>query len=445
VTASPRSALERTRYLVVSGWNILFGYGLFAAAVLLFGHSLSALEASNVPVLSLLGRGYYLLVSWIGWAIAVPQAALATRRVAYRDETLPSPPISRVYELYLPAQVVGSVLLWAAVGLLGFPPVAGGFAAIIIAVVLSYIAQTYVGFRVPLVVGEVRPAAYASDYNVVGSLRALRKAFGAVLHDVFFLPSALALARRRGTVPYVFSGASYHHASAGVRAWHRIIHEMNERGMVAFSLDDVNPDWNERRITRIGYRVMRALGDPIVVYPEVVTGNPLGSKRVVRFVANTPGYLGGDTEYPDTELVFAWMRRYYDTDRILRVDTIERDLFNSRALPEKDVDCAYLGKAEFRGVEESPQTFGMTHITRFPHWPPTRKQLAELLRRTRVLYTYDDCTMLLDEALLCGCDVILLPEGRRLTEADTAGHLTQEEYDAQLARFIDETQHHRPE
>jgi hypothetical protein len=240
--------------------------------------------------------------------------------------------------------------------------------------------------------------------------------------------------------PYVFAGLAYHHASAGIRSWHRLIHEMNGRGMIAYSLRDANPAWDERTITHFGYWMMRMFLDPIVVYPEVVSGNPLRSKHVVRYVMNTPGHLGGDTSYADTELVFTWSRRYYDTGRVLMIDTVERELFNSTDLPEKDTDCAYLGKAEFRGVEELPQTFDMVHITRFPHWPSTRKELADLLRRTRVLYTYDDCTMIIDEALLCGCEVILLPEGRQLTDADTGGHLTQQEYEDQLTRFIEETQ-----
>jgi len=413
---------RQNRYLIVGGWNVAFGYGLFLA------------------LLAMLGDGRFLAASWIAWLIAVPQDALVIDHFAYSDAIGPFPRVGRVYSMYLPAQVLNTGFLWAAVQLLAASPAAAALIAIAITVLLSWLAQTVFAFRVPLAVGEVRPPEYVRDYNIAGSLRVLWRRAILLARDVVFLAPSLVAARRRGTTPYVFAGSEYHHASAGIRAWHRIIHELNRRGMVAFSLEDTNPDWDERRITHLGYWIVRALEDPIVVYPEVVSGNPLRAGRVVRFVGNTPGYLGGDAEFADTELVFTWSKQFYDTDRILMVDTIESELFNDVDLPEKDTDCAYVGKAEFRGVEELPETFEMTHITRFPRWPSAREELAALLRRTRTLYTYDDCTMIIDEALLCGCEVVLLPEGRTLTEVDIAGRLTQQEYDAQMTRFIEETQ-----
>jgi len=435
---------ERIRHRIVGGLNVAFGYGLFLVALALLGDSLRALEASPTPFLALVGRDYYAVASWVAWTIAVPVYALAVQRLAYRSAGKLAAQISRAYFVYLPAQVLGTALLWLSVRFLGLAPGSAALAVIVATAVLSGFGHGYLRFRPPLLVGEVPPEHFLRDHGVWETLEAFgrhaRHAVAGVAGDLGGLPRSLALARQREVRPYVFAGLAYHSASAGVRAWHRIIHELNRRGMVAFSLEDTNPDWDERRITHLGYWIVRALEDPIVVYPEVVSGNPLRAGRVVRFVGNTPGYLGGDAEFADTELVFTWSKQFYDTDRILMVDTIESELFNDVDLPEKDTDCAYVGKAEFRGVEELPETFEMTHITRFPYWPSAREELAALLRRTRTLYTYDDCTMIIDEALLCGCEVILLPERRKLSVSDTAGRLTQQEYDAQLTRFIEETQ-----
>jgi putative flippase GtrA len=418
---------ERSRYLIVGAWNVAFGYGLF------------------VGIVALLGRNGYLAASWLAWIIAAPQSALTMKYLAYRKPGRVLPEFTRAYFLYLAPQGLTTVLLWTSVRLLGMPPALAGLVSIAVAAVLSYIAHTYLAFRPPLVVGEVPSDGLLRDHGITETLEALWRhgslAVVGLARDVVLIPQILVWARREGMKPYVFfANLDYHHNSAGNRAFFRLIHELNERGMRACSLKDVNPEWNQERITRLGYWVLRALSDPVVVYPEGVSGNPLRARHVVRWVLYTPGVLGGDTDYEDTELVFAWSRSFYDTDRILRVDTLQRDLFNAAELPDKTVDCVYLGKAKTRGVKELPQTFDMTRITAYPPWPPTRESLASLLRRTRVLYTYDDHSLITEEALLCGCRVVLLPEGRDITWADAEPESFDTDYDAQMTRFIEETQ-----
>jgi hypothetical protein len=178
--------------------------------------------------------------------------------------------------------------------------------------------------------------------------------------------------------------------------------------------------------------------DPIAVYPEVIAGNPLGAKHVTRWVLNVPGHLGGDTEFDDSELVYAWSKKFYDTDRILSWDVVDRGLFNDDNLPTKEKVCCYVGKGPQRGANPIPLTDGMIQITR--SWPPERRELAELLRETRVLYTYDDVTMLTFEALLCGCQVILLPEYREQRLDDPLWRFVDTDHHAELDRFIKETQ-----
>jgi putative flippase GtrA len=435
---------EQTRYLVVGGWNVLLGYGMFLVTLALLGSPLHALATSPIPFLTLVGRNYFVVGSWVGWLLVVLLDSLAMSHLAYRSTGKALAQIRRAYFVYLPAQVLNVVLLWMSVRFLGLSPLVGYPVVIAVTAAMSYVAHAYFAFRAPLVVGEIPPADFLRDHGVADTLGALwghgmRASLG-MAGDVVHLPATVVLARRRGIKPYVFAGEDYLHASAGIRAWHHAIHELSERGMLAYSLNAVNPEWHERRITHVGYWFLCAMSDPIVIYGDPTRGNPLKAERVVRWVGMPRDYYGNDSEFSDSDLVYAWSKQFYDTDRILTIDIIERELFNAENLPEKGIECAYLGKAELRGVQELPQTFGMTHITRFPLWPPTRRELADLLRRTSVLYTYDDCTMIIDEARLCGCEVILLPEGVRYTNGNTAGRLTQQEYEAQLTRFIDETQ-----
>jgi len=193
------------------------------------------------------------------------------------------------------------------------------------------------------------------------------------------------------------------HTSAGIRALYILRDELVARGCEA---------------TMVDYRVHKAVHGHIVVYPEVTHGNPLESDRVVRWTLNKPGHLGGDKEYPASEYVWTWSKDFYDAP-LLTVDTVEHDIFYRDTTP-KTQDCAYFGKGAHRGVARIPLTRHMPEINRnIPPWPPTRKDLGDLLRTTVTLYTYDDCTQIIDEAFLCGCKVVLLPENRQIIRYGT--------------------------
>ena len=228
------------------------------------------------------------------------------------------------------------------------------------------------------------------------------------------------------------AGVDWRHNSGGVRACHRLVHQLNEHGYPAYSTGSTNPEWNEKQLDPF---LFHHLNGPIVIYPEVVSGNPMQAKAVVRWVLNTPGYLGGDSEYDPAELVYTWSEKFIAAPR-LTVDITEHELFNTEGVGERDVDCFFVGKGPIRGAHPNGKTAGMTEIT--PAWPPTRAEMAALLKRTRTLYTYDDLTGLSTEALLCGCKVVVLPEGTEMVDSVTP--VGAPDWEAQLEAFVADTQ-----
>jgi hypothetical protein len=218
----------------------------------------------------------------------------------------------------------------------------------------------------------------------------------------------------------------YRNSSAGVRACHRLVHELNERGYVAYSCNKTNPDWNELPWEN-------QTPEFIAIYPEIIYGNPLESSHVVRWVLNVPGKLGGDNCYDPREIVFAWDRKYLSEVPLLTVNIVERDLFFPNNIPGVHELC-YLGKGHLRVSQESPITSQLIHIT--SNWPSTRIELAELLRNAKTLYTYDDCSMIVCEAIACGCKVILMPEHIEFK----AYPVSVEECNERINNFIANTQ-----
>ena len=213
--------------------------------------------------------------------------------------------------------------------------------------------------------------------------------------------------------PYLIMAPEYQSSSAGVRALYRLKDEIIKRGYQA-------------KIVQKGF----ASNDDIVVYPEIVSGNPLGGKTVARWVLNTPGLLGGTKEYDSKELVFTWDKVYCD-GHVLTVPIIE-DFFRNEGL-KRSGQCFWIGKGKRPDIENY-NTDNWTEITY--DWPATREELAKLLNEKEVFYTYDNNTALISEAKACGCKVFII--GEELEGGNFDENIKH--YDEQIDAFIQETQ-----
>ena len=156
----------------------------------------------------------------------------------------------------------------------------------------------------------------------------------------------------------------------------------------------------------------------VAVYPETVSGNPFGARTVVRWVLNRPGLLGGEAVYDSEELVFTYSEVYrpYISNTVagrLYLPIIDHEIFwappsgsLSRALT-----CFYIGKSQWKeGIVDRAESLELTRS-----WPD-RSELGKILRRSRALYCFDNSTMLVYEALLCGCPVVVIPDGTQRWE-----------------------------
>ncbi len=204
----------------------------------------------------------------------------------------------------------------------------------------------------------------------------------------------------------------YRHNSAGVRVLYELRRQLEEHGY-------------EVQIAQVG----EAPPESIVIYPETVSGNPMKGKRVVRFVLNIPGLLGGDKKYNPEEQIFTYLKRFYDAP-VLTVPCIE-DFFRDEHLPRSGA-CLWNG----RGINlpRIPETEGATEITY--DWPADRRSLARLFNEKEIFYSYDDCTALIIEARRSGCEVVVIPaEKENLNYEESVLH-----FEMQLEEFIQITQ-----
>jgi putative flippase GtrA len=121
---------EQLLYLVVGGWNTIFGYGVWASLQYLLGDRL-----------------HYLVIVVLAWPIAVINAYLGYRYVVFRSRGRILRELPRFAAVYLVALVVSLAVLPIALLVLPFN-IYGVQALLTIGVIVSsYLSHKYYSFR----------------------------------------------------------------------------------------------------------------------------------------------------------------------------------------------------------------------------------------------------------------------------------------------------------
>jgi hypothetical protein len=213
--------------------------------------------------------------------------------------------------------------------------------------------------------------------------------------------------------PYVIWSPGWEPRSGGIRVLHHFCHELNKVGQEAYihimDGDTTNPElntplWNGK-----------SLDSPIAVYPEIAWTNYLGFNTVARWLLNNPGKIGGPTSYPETEILFAFSHLFNDLnlpeERVMFLPIIDTGTYKDTR-QVRDKVLFYVGKGRRESFLE--ETSGATEITNQTGFDPNN--LASLLNTAKVLYCYDNITAVTDLARLCGCPVVLIPNGEYTEE-----------------------------
>lgn len=224
-----------------------------------------------------------------------------------------------------------------------------------------------------------------------------------------------------GARRFVVTAPPYNPGSSGIVVLHLLCELLNRLGCEA-SMAPMDPASAALPVPGSGWvsgflsgaDAHKAMADgAVVIYPEIVHGNPYGTDRVVRWLLNRPGYIhGNDLGESPTDLLVVFHRRFSAELPVLWLPPVDPDVFFPKSAPGS-------GDVVWAGKEPLPDDFdvvGKTFITK--DWPADKHDLADLLRSADVLYTPDWCTAMGREALLCGTPVVLVGEGGRWTREE---------------------------
>lgn len=145
----------------------------------------------------------------------------------------------------------------------------------------------------------------------------------------------------------------------------------------------------------------------IVVYPEVVEGNPLGGSRVVRWLLHRPGFHTGTVRYTPGELFFSYQPVFNDPQlnpeqRALYLCYINT-LYRQTNFGERSGTCYLIRKGSARA--DLPDSFDGPVIDDY-----TDEQKQEAFNRFAYCVSYDTQTYFCNYAAMCGCIPVVMPE-----------------------------------
>lgn len=218
---------------------------------------------------------------------------------------------------------------------------------------------------------------------------------------------------------YIIHTPHYREDVGGHIALHRLCHLLNEMGESSYlwpskrSLLDcllgrnisyfiTNPAFN----TPIAK--LRHLRKSIIIYPEIVTGNPLKAKNCVRWLLHKPGFHSGVIDYGKNDLFFYYNEQFNDKtlnpdpDTQLRIIYFNQGTYQNENLADRQGQCFLIRKGKGKKyIHEN----GAIPIDGLSH-----AETAKVFNATQYFISYDAHTFYTRLAAMCGCIPIVVPD-----------------------------------
>ncbi len=213
--------------------------------------------------------------------------------------------------------------------------------------------------------------------------------------------------------PYYIYAPDYKEGSSGIRVLHYLCHILNLHGQEAYVHANIVNEalWVPKLDKEIMHRHYLAGRKPIVIYPEVAVGTPLGLGVKVRYLLNKPGFIAGHTEFDDDEIFVAYREAFIadsGAKHLLFLPACDPSKFNLDGTNPGDRKGTYFFYYRLltRGGKLLPLTDNAIEIS--PNKPRSLDELAVIFKQAELLYCYEDSAIAL-EARMCGCPVVYIP------------------------------------
>lgn len=220
---------------------------------------------------------------------------------------------------------------------------------------------------------------------------------------------------------FVISTESFNFNVGGLKVLHKLCHTINSLGREAYLAPSINSGRQSLPNGHNFYIYSRyktpiidiSQLDPeeyIAIYPESWYGNHTNAKYVIRWMIGPPD-INCIKTWLDTDIWF-WYIDLYKTskynpynftkniDNNLYIGEFHRDIFYNKNY-ERNQTCWALRKSQ------PPKK--LIHPDNSIFIPYHEHNTAEIFNRSSLFYCYDPYTFLSIQALMCGCESVVLP------------------------------------
>lgn len=207
---------------------------------------------------------------------------------------------------------------------------------------------------------------------------------------------------------------SYNPTSGGIVVLHKLCDILIELGYDAgFFVEDKNSFYVNSSYKSNHFNTSQISPEnDLIIYPEIIWGNPLGFTKVVRYIMNIGHVtLGRKDTWGKNDFWLYYSERFYDKlqpKNILTISDSKLKYFKDYNIPRTYKECfTYRKKHDVintLNIIHSPEAIEIGFNT-------TDEDLIKIFNVCERFYCYDTESHLSVLASLCGCDSIIVPNG----------------------------------
>ena len=151
----------------------------------------------------------------------------------------------------------------------------------------------------------------------------------------------------------------------------------------------------------------------VVIYPEIINGNPLNARNIVRWLLYKPKFHNPNANFTRDELTFCYDKVFNDInlnpdEKVLTTTPTMWEEYRQTNFGKRNGRCYLIKKGVYRTDLPKPlsvESFDGPVIDEMPH-----SEIANIFNECEYFISYDVATMYLHYAVMCGCIPIIVPD-----------------------------------